>query len=246
MKDRAVGDGNNTVFDGDVGRGKDGPRTASHDGRRHQLGLDDAVSGLEPDKETILREAVEAVKAAVRWNVSAAYETTIEAILASEADGKVQALHADMRTDVEGLRSIVEKADSDARKGRTPRRPVPIAALVPATDNQTTTVWMFPKSQGWVWARHLAGGKVVDGDETHPFCFGIRIQIPLGRVLLFRQDLVHAGDTFAADNVRIYLSMLPRGLKQPEDETQLVWELVGGRDVEARKEIVKKILPFPR
>ena len=122
--------------------------------------------------------------------------------LSSTAGGHPQVPHVDTPTAIGSRRY----------KNEDPNDVVPLAALVSLQAGTTVHVW--PGSHREV--QH--GSDVAWSGVVH---WSTRLELPKDSCLLFRQDLVHAGDGFVEDNVRCHFFLDDKAAPLRDTKTQL-------------------------
>ena len=85
---------------------------------------------------------------------------------------------------------------------------VPLSVLIGLQPG--TTLWVWPGSHRDM---HVTSERAFDG-VVHR---GVNVEVPATGFVVFRQDLVHAGDGFAQDNVRCHLFLDRKG-SEPRGE----------------------------
>jgi hypothetical protein len=109
-----------------------------------------------------------------------------------------QVCHYDGPTNYDPSHAMYDQSESPLRSD------VPLSVIMPIEHD--TTIWLWPgshtltrefdKIQDESVKQHLREIMV------NP---AVRVSIPINSMLLFRQDLVHAGDSFTRDNARIHM-----------------------------------------
>jgi hypothetical protein len=97
----------------------------------------------------------------------------------------------------------------------------PLSVIIPLQHDTSLLVW--PGS-------HVTSAIVADedaGENPHIFQIirsssafvGARIKIPVGFALVFRQDLIHAGDSYNESNIRVHAYLDNQKVEREEDQT---------------------------
>ena len=97
------------------------------------------------------------------------------------------------------------------RNGPTARDVVPLSILMALQPG--TTLWVWPGSHRDM---HNTSEKAYDNVLHH----GVRVELPATGFVVFRQDLVHAGDGFTDDNTRCHLFLDRKGTNARGMDTQ--------------------------